>query len=315
MKLLKKIRLACETFLVRLGLAVIPRLPRQLVLGLAAGAGMAGYCLACQSRRVALANLDIAFQDKLSARAKQRIARQAFGTMARTVLDMFWFSRHTQERLARYVSFDAAEIKRAIYHQPMIGLTAHFGSWELLSRWLVAQGYAHAVVAAPLINPEVERLFHHSRISSGMEILAQTGAVRGLLKALRNKKHIALAVDQNVKPEAGGVFVNFFGLPIPMSGMPARLALRTGTPLVVLFCGAAPGGTYHVYGLPPLQPTGALDAANIQCLTQQIADLFQQEIKKQPEQWLWMYKRWKHIPPSMPRAAYPFYAKQLLKGS
>lgn len=324
MNLLKKARLAGEVLLVRLGLVTIPFFPRRLVLGLARLAGVLGYGLARNSRRIALTNLDLAFKDSLTPLEKRRIARQAFTTMARTVLDMIWFCRDTERRLARYLTLDP-DFRNRIYTTPIIGLTAHFGNWELLGRGLLARGYPHAAVAAPLINPGVERLFNRSRMMSGMDIIPQAGALRGVLKALKLKKHVALVLDQNVRPEDGGIFVNFFGLPVPMSGAAAILAERTGTPIVVLFCMARPDGTYYVYALPPLKPesftgpdssrrSASAEPDNTRTMTQAVADLFQQEIRKHPGQWLWMYKRWKHIPPGMSPAAYPFYAKPIVWG-
>ncbi len=309
----KQARLAGEVLLVRLGLVTIPFFPRRLVLMLSRLAGGAGYVLARKSRRIALANLDLAFKDSLTPPEKRRIARQAFSTMARTVLDMLWFSRHTAARLNRYLTLDP-ESRQRIDTAPVIGVTAHFGNWELLGRGLVAYGYPHAAVAAPLINPGVERLFNQSRMMSGMDIIPQAGAVRGLLKALKRKKHIALVLDQNIKPVDGGIFVNFFGLPIPMSSAPALLSARTGAPIIALFCLARDDGTYYVYVLPPLQPELFSSADATRTVTQVIADLFQQEIRKHPGQWLWMYKRWKHIPPGVSPAAYPFYAKPIRQG-
>ena len=321
MHLLKQVRLAGEVLLVRLGLATIPFFPRRIVLALARLAGGLGFFLARNSRRIALANLDLAFKDSLTPIEKRRIARQSFTTMALTVLDMIWFCRDTSRRLARCVAADP-QIPGYVYTKPVIGLTAHFGSWELLSRWLVANGYPHAAVAAPLINPGVERLFNRSRLMSGMEVIPQAGALRGVLRTLKQKKHVALVLDQNVKPEDGGIFVDFFGLPVPMSGAAAIFAERTDTPIVAMFCMNRPDGSYYVYALPPLKPetfTGhgssrpnALAKPDSALeITRTIAGLFEQEIRKHPGQWLWMYKRWKHIPPGMSPAAYPFYAKPL----
>jgi lauroyl/myristoyl acyltransferase len=310
MNAIKKARLAGEVLLVRLGMLLVPFLPRRLVCGLARVGGALSYCLARQARHIALANLDLAFRDTLTPSAKQAIARQAFSTMAGTVLDMFWFSRDTRRRLARCVSADP-QLRSQVYTMPIIGVTAHFGSWELLSRWLVHNDYPHAAVVAPLINPGVERLFQRSREADGMEVIPQAGALRGILTALRRKKNIALALDQNVRPEDGGVFVDFFGLPVPMSGGPAIFAERTGTPVIALFCLRRPDGTYYVYALPPLRPESL---TNTRATTQAVAGLFEQEIRKHPEQWLWMYKRWKHVPPGRSPAEYPFYAKPLKPG-
>ena len=258
------------------------------------------------TRRVALANLDLAFGVDLSFAKKKRLVRDSMQTMARTALDMFWFSRHTEERIATWVRSDpmVAEYGRTV---PLIGVTAHFGNWEMLGRWLITHGHPIAAVAAPLINPGVERIFNRSRLAGGLQIIPQSGAVRGLLKALKQKKHLALVIDQNVKPADGGLFVNFFGLPVPMSGAPAMFAARTGTPLIVFFCRSCPDGSYLVYANPPFAAESLNGDAGL--ITQKLAAQFEREIRQHPEQWAWMYKRWKHVPPGHSRVGFPFYAK------
>lgn len=310
MNTLKKIRWPLETCGVRIGLCVLPVLPRAILLALAHLAGTAAYYLAPSQRRVTLANLEIAFGARRSLREKRRLARQAFQNIARVLCDFFWFTRRTRERIERWVTVDP-QVDVWVRAATRIGITAHFGNWELMSRVQAAHGHEHTAVAAPLENPAVDALFNRARYAGGTEIIPQKGALRGLLKALKHHRHIALLLDQNTKPEDGGLFVKIFGLPTPMSGAAAMLAERTGVAILVLFCRARPDGAYHLYARPPLIPAEAATPATTLALTQAIAAAFQEEIEKYPEQWLWMYKRWKYIAPGYPRAAYPFYAKAL----
>ena len=192
----------------------------------------------------------------------------------------------------------------------MIGVTAHFGNWELLSKALSVYGFPHVAVASPLANPTVDAIIGMGRSIPGVEIVTRQGAIRGLLRALRQKKYVALLLDQNTKPEEGGLFVNFFGLSIPMSTAAAVLSARTDTPVIPLFCRANVNGSYTIYSLPSLKRAEP-EPKIIHTITQTIAALFEQEIRAHPEQWLWMYKRWKYIDPDWPAAVYPFYAKPL----
>ncbi|MFH1476384.1 MAG: lysophospholipid acyltransferase family protein [Verrucomicrobiota bacterium] len=315
MHLSKKVLFAVETMLVRLGLVVLPALPRWAVLACARAAGMVAYWSAPQQRRITLANLDVAFGDRLAPQAKRRIARGAFYTMALVMLDLFWFSRHMEQRVRRYVTLDPV-LWNHVYTQPMIGVTAHFGNWELLSKALSVYGFPHAAVATPLANPKVDAIIGAGRSIPGVEIIARRGAIKGLLRALRQKKHVALLLDQNTKPEEGGLFVGFFGLSIPMSTAAAVLSERTAAPVIALFCRADTNGAYTIYSLPPLKRADLVPAGSniIPAITQTIAALFEQEIRTHPEQWLWMYKRWKYIDPGWPAAVYPFYAKPIRPG-
>jgi len=308
----KKVLFAIETLLTRIGLVILPALPRWAVLACARAAGAVTYCLARQQRRITLSNLDVAFGDSLSPRNKRRIARRVFYITALVMIDLFWFSRQMEQRVRRYVTIDP-ELWKHVYTQPMIGVTAHFGNWELLSKALGVYGFAHVAVATPLDNPAVDAIIGAGRSIPGVEIVTRQGAIRGLLRALRQKRHVALLLDQNTKPEEGGLFVDFFGLSIPMSTAAAVLSERTGAPMLPVFCLANAKGAYTVYSLPPLQRAELAQRGPdiIRTITQTIAALFEQEIRAHPEQWLWMYKRWKYIDPAWPASAYPFYAKPL----
>ncbi|MDD5678934.1 MAG: lysophospholipid acyltransferase family protein [Kiritimatiellae bacterium] len=311
----KKVLFFIETLLTRVGLVVLPALPRWAVLACARSAGAVAYLLAPQQRRITLSNLDIAFGDSLSPQAKRRIARQVFYTTALVMLDLFWFSRHMEQRVRRYVTLDP-DLWKHIYTKPMIGVTAHFGNWELLSKALSVYGFAHVAVATPLANPAVDAIIGIGRSIPGVEIVTRQGAIRGLLRALRQKKYVALLLDQNTKPDEGGLFVNFFGLSIPMSTAAAVLSERTDAPVLPVFCRANANGSYLIYSLPSLKNAELAQVRPniIHTITQTIAMLFEQEIRAHPEQWLWMYKRWKYIDPNWPAAAYPFYAKPLHQG-
>ncbi len=309
--LLRKLRFRLEIILVKLGMAVAPRLPRVAVRGLAAIGGWLAYWLAPGLRRLALTNLALAFQGALPPAECRRLAQASFRNFALVFLDFFWFSRDTAARLRKYVRVDPW-LREGLRRFPTIGVTAHFGNWELLAQALAMDGVPVTAVAAPLANPAVDDSFLRFRAAGGVRIIPKQGAVRQLLRTLRAGGNVALLLDQNVKQEDGGIFVDFFGLPIPMSNAAAVLAERTGTSITMVFCKVAPGGYYNLYTLPfwcvwraPGEDVEAVRRAT----TQRIAALFEAEIRRHPDQWLWMYKRWKHVAPGLPRAAYPYYAK------
>lgn len=309
---IKKIRFFLETFLTRLGLIILPALPRPAVLACARAAGAVAYYAASGQRRITLANLEVAFGKSLSPQTKRRMAREAFATMALVILDLFWFSRRLEQRVRRYVIIDQT-LRTHLAAPPKIGVTAHFGNWELLSKALGVLGFAHVAAATPLANPAVDVIMGAGRSVPGVEIVTRQGAIRGLLQALRQGKYAALLLDQNTKPEEGGVFINFFGLPTTMSTAAAVLSKRTGVGIVPVFCRSNGNGSYTIYGREPLKEEGQAHASNnsASAMTQAIAAVFEREIRAQPGQWLWMYKRWKYIDPACPAAAYPFYAKSL----
>jgi Kdo2-lipid IVA lauroyltransferase/acyltransferase len=309
---LKRLRKGLEVQLIRLGLVVVPRLPRRCVVWLAAGLGRAGYLLARGSRRIGRANLELALGDELDSRAKRRILRESFQTFALVLLDILWFTRHPRERLRRFIRFDESTLAR-LEQTPLICVTGHLGNWESLGQAVANAGFPLHSVAAPLSNPGVDRLFIPSRQLTGQVILSSEGALRPLLRVLKEGGRFAILLDQNTKPDEGGIFVPFFGVPVPMSAGAAMLALRTRCNLIFGFCIPQPDGTYRV-DVPAWIPAGDLPPAGgeaVTTLTRRIASELEKAVRTYPGQWLWMYKRWKYVPPGADACAFPSYARPL----
>jgi KDO2-lipid IV(A) lauroyltransferase len=197
---------------------------------------------------------------------------------------------------------------------PRICVTAHLGNWEILGQAATLRGFPLVSVASPLANQRVDDLFVEMREATGQQVLPKHGVVKALLTTLRDGGNIGILLDQNTKPTDGGIFVDFFDLPVPVSAAGASLALRTNAEIVFGFCLPQPDGTYRV--LIPFQMTphvreGEDMKAAIQRLTQEIVNVIESAIRKRPGAWLWMYKRWKYVGPGRRRDEYPFYAKEL----
>jgi KDO2-lipid IV(A) lauroyltransferase len=224
------------------------------------------------------------------------------------MLDLFWFSRHTADRVARYVIKDAS-FDRVRTTKPCILVTAHMGNWEVLGLATGMECGDVLSVASPLENPVADRVLNSVRVSTGQKIVQRQGAVRALLGWLRDGKRVALLLDQNTVPRDGGVFVDFFGLPVPVSRMPGAMHVRTGAAILPVFCTPEPGGYYRAWTLEPL----ARSCENCPELeaTRRIMRAIEGVIRQRPGDWLWMYRRWKYLPPGGPVSGYPRYARDL----
>ncbi|MBN1676774.1 MAG: lysophospholipid acyltransferase family protein [Kiritimatiellae bacterium] len=308
MRLRRKVRQVFETGFGLLCASVVPLLSRRAVRRLARAGGGLAFRLARRERRIALANLDVVFGAGLSGPEKAAIARGSFRTFALLLLDTFWFARDAAARLARYVRWDGST---AAYFstKPCIVITAHLGNWEILGKALAARGAPTTSVAAPLRNAWMGRLLARFRSETGQQIVPRQGAMRALMKTLKAGERVGLLLDQNTKPAAGGVFVDFFGRKVPVSGAPAALALKLGVPLVFLFCLAAENGSYRIFAGPPLAADGG--PRGTEAFTQEITRRIEEQVRRYPDQWMWMYKRWKYAEPGADLGRYPFYAKIL----
>jgi len=304
-------RQALEAPLMRLGLAVVPRLPRGAVRWLARRLGDAAYCFSAHSRRLGRANLDLAFGATKSAAEKKRILRESLRNFSLTMLDLLWFSRDAEARMERWLEI-APGMRAAMAHRcARVGVTGHFGNWELVGRyWALAAGGLTSV-AMPLKNPAVDAILRRARELTGQQIVEREGALKKLVRCLRDGGTIGLLLDQNTDPDEGGTFADFFGKPVAVSPAAGSLASLTGAEIIFAYALPRPDGTYlgempHAISAAEI---AALDRATAaQELTRRITGFYEEAIRAHPECWLWSYKRWRHVPPGASKDGFPYYA-------
>jgi len=310
MSLKRQIRAPFERGAIHLAMALIPRLSRRGVLGLANLSGFLGYHLDRRGRQIGTANLNVVFGKRKSPAEKKRILKTSFITMARTLLDTFWFAHRSAERLEKYVEIDPSSL---VFFEPKahICITAHFGNWEIIGQMSGHKGRPLSSIATPVKNEIVNKHFIRAREATGQKIIPRNGALRKLIKVLREGGKTAFLADQNTSEHEGGIWVDFFGLPAQITAAPALLAGRTGTEILIGFSTPLPGGRYRVYAAKTFQPPLETGEASVRKLTEEIARATEEEIRNYPECWLWMYKRWKKIKPGSEPAGYPFYSQFL----
>ena len=300
-----RIRLSAELSLARLGLVLIPALPRRAVLGLARVLGACGYAVCRTPRRIAFANLDLAFGPNMSRARKAAIVRASFRVFSLVILDFFWFTRRTRERLDAWVDFGPMVLDR-LRIGPAIAVTAHLGNWEVMGQAAARHGCEVVSVVMPVRNPAIDTLVNRIRTQTGQRTAARSGAMRTALRTLRGGGVVAFVMDQNTKPAEGGTFVSFFGQPAAASLGAAMLSARTAAPINPLYCVPVTGGRYRAYAGEPILPQTF--GGNEEAITQAILGALEQAIRDNPECWLWMYRRWKYFAPGVPPSNFPFYA-------
>lgn len=185
----------------------------------------------------------------------------------------------------------------------VILLSAHLGNWEVGGAALVARGFPIDVVVARQRNELFDRYLTRSRERLGFGIIPRGEGRRGVLAALREGRLAGILGDQDAR--RAGVFVDFFGHPASTARGPAVLALRSGALVVTLFAVRLPGWRprYHVY-LEALDEDavqvgtgGPGRAARVAAITQAYTTRIEDYVRRHPEQYFWLHKRWK-TPPS-----------------
>jgi Kdo2-lipid IVA lauroyltransferase/acyltransferase len=292
------IRSLVEVSLVRFLFALLSFLPRRLRLGVGRALGLALYAFVPRLRRMAAANLDRAFSDSLSAEEKRRISRASFAHLGRLLCDTPAFSRVRPDRLEEFAVFEGLEHLRAAYakRRGVFVFSGHYGNWEMVA---LIQGYLGlplAMVTRPLDNPHLERALFAYRTLSGNQVIHKKGAAKEMLRAVRRGWGVAIVIDQNVRGEEG-LFVDFFGTPASTTPALATLALKTDAPIVPVFGIPLPDGRYKIRYLPEVpHPQTGDTRRDILTLTQHCTRIIEEQIRAQPEFWVWMHRRWRTRP-------------------
>jgi len=273
-------------------------LPPPLSRTFAIALGRLFYLLHFRLRRVGMRNLELAFPEKSEAE-RARILRGVFTSLGRQLAELCQFPRYTLENVDRVVVYDGlANFEKAYARgKGVLFLTAHFGAWELSAFAHSLHGHWLHIVMRPMDNPYLDRMIEHYRTMHGNKTVAKDDFVRGLLAAMKAGETVGILMDTNMTPPQG-VFVNFFGIPACTASGMARIALRTDAAVV-------PGftiwdqelGKYRLRFDPAVEliRTGDLEA-DLVANTQKFTKVIEDYVRKYPEQWLWVHRRWKTRP-------------------
>lgn len=178
-------------------------------------------------------------------------------------------------------------------------LSGHLGNFELLVRLGGALDRPTWVVTNAFRSRLAERLWRALR-AGGPGLLPASGSGRAVLRALGRGEVVAFVLDQNVPPR-GAVFVPFFGRLAATSPGLAKVALRSGAPIVPVFAERVEGG-HRLVVEPPIRAAGTGDrSGDVERVTARCVGVVEAAIRRAPEQWLWIHRRWKTRPGGVQR--------------
>ena len=293
---MKRFRQRVEVAAVRAVGVMVRVAPNAVVRGLGVALGSAFYTLDRSHRRVALANLAQCFPAR-SETERKAIARRMFQHFGELLLELLQFSGLSPDGMRARVDVDGEDRVRAAYAKGkgVLFFTGHFGFWELhaVVHALIFQPIG--VLARPLDNPGLHRLLEDMRQHTGNTVIYREGAVRKVLRTLALGQGVALLIDQHMhSPDA--IWVQFFQRPAATTSTLAALALRTGAPVVPVFMVPLSGGRFRMIYEHAVEPPAATALDPVREFTQRCTDVLEMYVRRQPEMWLWMHRRWRDAP-------------------
>jgi KDO2-lipid IV(A) lauroyltransferase len=274
-------------------LALLRGLPHGAARRLGGALGALAWAADGRRRATARENLAAALPE-LDAAARARAVRACFRHFGAVFADAISAARFDRVELCGRV--EAAGVDHLLAAdrrgRGTIVLSAHFGNWEIVPPYIAHAAGPMAVVGRPLDNPHLDLSLRALRTRFGNRMLPKRGAVREMFRVLREGGRLGLLLDQRVRPEEA-IEVDFFGRPAWTSPIVARLAAKTGAAILPAFGDHAPGGRYRVEFLAPIEAGPADDEASVRELTRRCVALYETVIRRAPERWLWMHRRWK----------------------
>jgi KDO2-lipid IV(A) lauroyltransferase len=277
------------------GVIFLGLLPASFSLRCGELLGYLAFVLLHERRRIALFNLEIAIKGGLEVQGNlKKIVQASFMSLGRSVAEismLFW----GREKLLKNCTIlgEGNFLKARKAGRGVLFFTGHCGNWELtsiLQGWL---GHPVSVVARPLDNPYINMVFEKIRQRYSNRVIHKKGALKKILKSLKNKETIGILIDQSVSRHES-VVTEFFGEKVFTTRLLALIALKTNAVVLPAFI-SYQGKGRHIFTIGeeiPLVRTGSFDE-DIVVNTQNFTDKVEEYIRKNPTQWLWLHRRWK----------------------
>lgn len=221
------------------------------------------------------------------------IARETFANLGISCIELVKLYFGRGDRIIDSVSITGAENYQRAQElgKGVILISGHCGNWELMGMTVCRRLAKLSVVARRQPNALFNSVIEKLRNRYGSSVIYNKGAAKKIFFALRKKEIVGIIIDQVVDP-AEGEIVEFLGRRAWMTNAPPAIAEKTGSPIVPFFIYRENGG-HRVVISPPIYPA---DYASSGDVTRKLNAEIEDYIRNHPDEWLWMYNRWKGVP-------------------
>ncbi|MGB3091718.1 MAG: lysophospholipid acyltransferase family protein [Candidatus Zixiibacteriota bacterium] len=272
--------------------AFVRIIPYRLALALGSFLGWLVFDIFRVRRKVTLINLRNSMgrgKDGLAG-----IGRRAYRNFGKSMVEYTLFPSLDKDKIEQMVEFEGAEhwdeaLKKG---KGAILVTGHFGSWELMGAATSQRGYPIDFLVGEQHNVLVDNLMNDYRRSMGIGIIKMGAAAKGVIRALKNNRFVAMLSDQDAGSD--GAVVEFFGRPASTPKGPAAFALKMDAPIVMAFIVRESARKQKVIIEKAIFGEKTRDKQeDIRRLTQAYTRLLEEYVRKYPDHWFWPHRRWK----------------------
>lgn len=269
-------------------------IPLKAGLAIASALGSFVFYILPRYRQLTIDNLQTAFGSEKSDAEIKNIAKRVFQNLGKNAVELVSLPKFNKARMDKFVRFRNRERLDKAYEKGkgVIVLTAHFGSWELMAAALRENSYPGVTIGRRIYFKKYDDFLNRLRKSRDVEVIYRDDSPRKMLKTLRRNWIVGIVADQDVD-SVEGVFINFFGRSAYTPTGPVALARASGAVLLPVFI--IREGDWHTIAIDEpieLRDTGNKEADLIYN-TQKWSNVVESYIRRYPDQWVWMHRRWK----------------------
>ncbi len=291
---------------------IINLFPEGFALWVGRQLGRLAYFIDLEHRHVAFKNLELAFGGEKSGNEIRGIALRAFENLGMNLIEFLRFPGLKNEKLMEKVEIEGrshveAALKRG---KGIIFLLGHIGNWELLGCMSRVLGNNLMAIARPIKkNRWLDRFIGEVRRSTGLQVLSSKRVAHQVVSALRRNEMVGILIDQREK-RGEGIGVEFFGENASTTPASAFFALKTGAAVIPVYTIRLDGGRHRIVAEPPvgLIETGE-KAGDIRFNTQRHTEVLESIIRRFPDQYFWIHRRWERKEKDRTRSRMRRYGK------
>lgn len=294
----RKIRYAIVYRVVQFLIFISNRIPRVAWLKFCGWLGRIAYLFATETRQLTTRHLTMAFGKEKTPEEIKRLSKKVFEMLGKNTGDILRTTRvESWQDLQKLLVLHGLENYVAANQKGngVIFLTCHMGAFDLQVTTMALLGLNPNIIGTPLKDPRLNDLLWSYRNKHGAIAIARGRETFKMIKVLKSGGSLALLIDQDTKVKSR--FVNFFDMPAATPVGATVMAMKTGASIVPTYIHLGDDWMQHMHIFPeiPMRLTGD-DEADMVYNTQVLTNFIETQIRKHPDQWVWMHERWKTKP-------------------
>ena len=246
--------------------------------------------------KIAKTNLDLVYKDSISEERKEEIIYNSYKSLVFNMYELIENENISKDKLLKKADILNKEIIEKAFEEnrKIIYITAHYGGWEITLPYIAQMFGEIAVVNRKMNNPHIQEKYAQARSKNKITMLEKESAAKGMIKAFKDNKSIAVVIDQHI---GSGIEIDFLGIKDKATDSTSRMALKFDAIIIPIF---TVNNDFRDWTIKVCDP---IDVRNfefktddkIKELTQAQNDIVSKQILEKPDFWLWQHKRFKEF--------------------